>query len=116
MQILAAVLQALVSASIFFVWVVRYNNIIEEFKHYQLPPWLRDLVGILKLTCSVLLLLGLKDPVFAIIGAVGIAVLMACAFVIHLKVSNPVFKMLPSLSLLVLSILIALLNYQSVSV
>jgi len=41
-------LQALVATSIFFVWVVRYGNVVEEFKHYGLPDWLRDLVGILK--------------------------------------------------------------------
>lgn len=46
------------ATSIFFVWVVRYNNIIQEFKQYGLPEWLRDLVGILKLTFSLLLLLG----------------------------------------------------------
>jgi hypothetical protein len=30
-------LKILGGASIFFVWVVRYNNIVEEFKRYQLP-------------------------------------------------------------------------------
>jgi hypothetical protein len=37
MQDLAIFLQALVAASIFFVWVVRYDNIIQEFKQYGLP-------------------------------------------------------------------------------
>ena len=50
MQDLTIFLQALVAASIFFVWVVRYNNIIQEFKQYGLPHWLRDLVGVLKLS------------------------------------------------------------------
>ena len=50
-------LQALVAASIFFVWVVRYDNLIQEFKQYGLPDRLRDLVGILKMTFSPLLLL-----------------------------------------------------------
>ena len=30
-------LQALVAASIFFVWVVRYDNLIQEFNQYALP-------------------------------------------------------------------------------
>jgi uncharacterized membrane protein YphA (DoxX/SURF4 family) len=61
MQDLAIFLQALVAASIFFVWVVRYDNIIQEFKQYGLPDWLRDWVGILKLTFALLLLLGIQS-------------------------------------------------------
>ena len=105
------VLQALVAASIFFVWVVRYHNIISEFQHYRLPDWLRDVVGILKLTFALLLLLGIERQTLAIIGSLGIAGLMGCAFVVHLRVKNPVFKMLPSLTLLVLSLIIAAINY-----
>jgi hypothetical protein len=44
------ILRAMVAASIGFVWVVRHDNIIQEFKQYGLPDWSRDLVGILKLT------------------------------------------------------------------
>ena len=106
------VLQTLVSASIFFVWVVRYDNIIKEFQHYRLPDWLRDLVGILKLTFALLLLLGIQRAPLAMIGSLGIAGLMGCAFVVHLRVKNPVFKMLPSLTLLLLSLIIARINYR----
>ena len=42
-------LKIIVGASIFFVWVVRYQNIVEEFKEFQLPEWLRDMVGIFKI-------------------------------------------------------------------
>jgi membrane associated rhomboid family serine protease len=112
MQDLTIVLQALVAASIFFVWVVRYDNIIQEFKQYGLPDWLRDLVGILKLTFALLLLLGIQRASLAMIGSLGIAGLMGCAFVMHLRVKNPVFKMLPSLALLALSLAIAVVNYR----
>ena len=64
-------LQALVAASIFFVWVVRYANIIQEFKQYGLPDWLRDLVGILKLTFSLLLLIGIQRAPLAVAGGSG---------------------------------------------
>jgi uncharacterized membrane protein YphA (DoxX/SURF4 family) len=109
---LTIALQALVAAAIFFVWVVRYANIVQEFKQYALPDWLRDLVGILKLTCSLLLLIGIERPLFAVVGGGGIAVLMGAAIVTHLRVKNPVFKMLPSLTLLILSTVIALINYR----
>jgi uncharacterized membrane protein YphA (DoxX/SURF4 family) len=112
MNDLPILLQALVAASIFFVWVVRYDNIVAEFKQYDLPPWLRDLVGILKLTFALLLLVGIQRASVAVIGGLGIAGLMACAFVIHLRVKNPVFKMLPSLALMALSLIIAGINYR----
>jgi uncharacterized membrane protein YphA (DoxX/SURF4 family) len=106
------ILQAMVAASIFFVWVVRYDNIIQEFKHYRLPDWLRDLVGILKLTLSLLLLIGIERKPFAVAGGLGIAFLMGCAFVMHLRVKNPLFRMLPCLTLLVLSTVIAWINHR----
>ena len=91
MQNVTIGLQALVAASIFFVWVVRYDNIVQEFKAFGLPDWLRDMVGILKLTFSLLLLVGIERPAFALVGGAGIAALMGAAIVTHLRVKNPVF-------------------------
>ena len=85
MQDLTIVLQSLVAASVIFVWVVRYDNIVQEFTQYGLPDWLRDLVGILKLTFALLLLLGIQRASLAVIGSLGIAGLMGCAFVMHLQ-------------------------------
>ena len=64
------ILCILVFGSIIFVWVVRYENIKDEFKTFNLPKWLRDLVGILKLSFAILLL---NDSLeFIRLGAVGI--------------------------------------------
>ena len=100
------------AASVFFVWMVRYANIVQEFKQYGLPDWVRDLVGILKITISLMLLIGIERAPFAMEGGIGIALLMGAAFVTHLRVKNPVFKMLPSLTLLVFSVVIAWINYR----
>ena len=105
-------LQAFVAASVLFVWVVRYANIVEEFKHYRFPDWLRDFVGIAKITCAILLLVGIDRPRAAIVGGLGIAVLMAGAFWAHLRVKNPALKMLPCLTLLGLALVIVFLNYR----
>ena len=43
-------LKIILVSSIFFVWVVRYQNIIKEFAEYNLPNWLRDFIGIIKIT------------------------------------------------------------------
>lgn len=108
----AILLQVFVAASIFFVWIVRYANIVEEFKQYRYPDWLRDSVGILKISCAILLLIGIDRPRAAIFGAIGIALLMVAAFVTHLRVKNPLLKMLPGVTLLVLALVIAYLNYR----
>ena len=105
-------LQAFVAASVFFVWVVRYDNIQHEFKQYGLPDWLRDFVGILKLTFSLFLLIGIGRGEFALLGGVGIALLMGCAFAVHVRSKTPLFKRVPCLTLLVVSLVIAMINYS----
>ena len=110
MHDLAISLQVFVAASVFFVWVVRYANIVHEFQAYRLPDWLRDLVGILKITFALMLLIGIERAQFAVMGGIGIALLMAGAFVTHLRVKSPVFKIMPCLILMALSLVIAWIN------
>ncbi|MDO9182621.1 MAG: DoxX family protein [Bacteriovorax sp.] len=104
MSILPDVLKIIVFSSILFVWVIRYANIVEEFKSYGYPQWLRDIVGILKISCAIMLLNHSEQV--AKVGASGIAVLMLAALLTHFKIKNPFSKMLPSLSLLVASLVI----------
>lgn len=105
---LLEVLKIFVLSSILFVWVIRYSNIIEEFKFYNLPNWLRDFVGILKIAFAIMLL---NDNVLIVkIGAIGISALMICALLTHLKVKNPPAKMLPSATLLVINMVIFLIS------
>lgn len=105
------VLKALVAGSIFFVWVVRYQNIVEEFRVYGLPSWLRDLVGILKL--SFVLMLFSVDFKINILGSSGIAGLMLAALITHLRIKNPFYKMLPSMSLMIICGVITVISFQS---
>ena len=105
-QFIRSVLQVLVASSIFFVWVVRYNNIVKEFIDYRLPDWLRDLVGILKISFAMMLLVGIDSIKFAIFGAAGLAVLMGAALLTHIRVRNPVHKTFPSFCLLTASVII----------
>ncbi len=102
-------LNALVSGSIFFVWVVRYQNIIEEFKFYKLPDWLRDFVGILKLSFA--LMLHSRDLFVVFLGSSGIAFLMASAVFTHWRVNNPIKKMIPATCLFAISSFIAYFNF-----
>ena len=104
-------LKAIAAGSIFFVWVVRYREIIEEFKSYDLPSWLRDLVGILKLSFAFMLFS--NDSNVTLLGALGIITLMIAAAFTHLRVKNPFSKILPSISLLTLSLVIFIYTFQT---
>ena len=42
-ELLIGILRIVVLVTILFVWVVRYDNIRNEFREYKLPKWLRDL-------------------------------------------------------------------------
>jgi hypothetical protein len=107
MDTMLLAIKILVAASIFFVWVVRYNNIVKEFEEYGLPSWLRDLTGILKLTFAAMLLLGQHDHYVTLLGALGIVALMACAQIVHVKAGTSIARRLPSFLLLTLSGIIA---------
>ena len=97
---LPELLKVLISGSIFFVWVIRYSNIVQEFSEFGYPNWLRDFVGVLKISFAIMLL---KEDFHLIkIASAGVALLMLAALATHLKVKNPLHKMLPSFTLLCL--------------
>ena len=59
---------------------------MEEFRTYGLPIWLRDLVGILKL--SFLIMLFSNDLSIFIFGSLGIVGLIFAALFTHFKNKN----------------------------
>lgn len=120
MNTLRTVLQVVVGLGILNVWLIRANlstgyrggdakSLKEEFRTYGLPDWFFYLVGLLKIICALALLAGVWFHVLVIPGALGLAVLMAGAFTMHLKVKDPFKKAWPSLAMLALSLLIAAL-------
>jgi len=120
MELIRIVLQVVVGLGILNVWLIRANwstgfrggdakTLKEEFATYGLPLWFFYLVGVLKISCALALLAGIWFHALVIPGAFGLAVLMAGAFTMHLKVKDPFQKAWPSLVMLALSILIALL-------
>ena len=108
---LAEILQIMTATSILFVWVVRYENIVREFKEYQIPAWIRDLVGILKISFAIMLLAGIYNENYKVLGSFGLVLLMLAAFLTHIKVKNQFYKALPSLTLLTFSTIILLSQY-----
>jgi hypothetical protein len=110
MSLALEILSILVFGSIIFVWGIRYNNIKDEFKHFQLPNWLRDLVGILKLSFAVMLFSNNLEIVQ--IGASGIALLMVAAFITHLRLKSEPSRMLPSFAIMCACIAIIYMSNQ----
>jgi len=110
MPLALEILSILVFGSIIFVWGIRYNNIKDEFKHFKLPNWLRDLVGIFKFSFAIMLF---NDNLEVVrLGGLGIAVLMIAALLTHVRLKSDAPRMLPSFSLLCACIAIAYMCTQ----
>jgi len=104
--------QIIIAFSIVVVWVFRFDNIVKEFKYFGIPDIVRNMVGALKISLSTLLIAGIWYPQLVLLPALMMASLMICAQIAHIKVKNPWVKFLPSLSLLILSILVSVTHWD----
>lgn len=119
MEHAVTVIQVIIALGIFNVWVFRFGkatgwrggsavSMKEEFEVYGLPAWSVWVVGFLKLLFAACLIAGIWVPILVRPAAIGIAILMFGAVVMHIKVKDPARKSLPALTMLVLSVLVAL--------
>ncbi len=104
---LSSILQVILALSVIYVWVFRFDNIVLEFKQYGLSDLTRSFVGASKISLSTLLVAGIWFPPLVLMSSILMALLMICAQIAHFKVKNPWGKHLPSLALLIISIVIA---------
>ena len=111
MENIAILAQLIIAISILIVWVFRFDNIVIEFKQYNLSDLIRSMVGASKISLATLLIVGIfyKEVVF--ISALLMAFLMVCAQIAHIKVKNPLSKYIPSFLLLILSLFVAAIDY-----
>ena len=107
MNLLSDILQAILALSVIYVWVFRFDNIVLEFKQYGLSDLTRSFVGASKISLSTLLVAGIWFPPLVLMSSILMAFLMICAQIAHFKVKNPWRKHLPSLALLIISVIIA---------
>lgn len=103
----AIIAQLLIAASIVFVWIFRFDNIVAEFTHFRFSPLFRNSVGVAKLALATVLVIGIWYPALVIPAALGMAALMLGAQWAHFRVSNPWVKHVPSALLLALSLFVA---------
>ena len=118
MNDLLLISQLVIALGIVNVWLFRASkptnyrggaaqNMAEEFRVYGLSTTCMKIVRAFKLLFAGLLVIGFWWPMLTLVGALGMASLMAAAVFMHMKVRDPVRKSLPAASLLVLSILVA---------
>jgi hypothetical protein len=115
MNTYSSLAQLIVAASVGYVWVFRFDNIVQEFHQYQLSDLTRTMVGNAKIVLATLLVVGIWYPALVLIPALLMGLLMLSAQYYHFKVRNPWSKRLPSLILLALCLFIAAVSSQSVS-
>jgi len=100
--------QIAVAASVAFVWILRMHNVEKEFNQFGLSLKVRSFVGFAKTSLATILVLGIWYTELTFYGAVGMAFFMAAAQYFHWNAGNPIIQKLPSLTLLILSVFIAL--------
>ena len=121
MDLVVTICQIVVALGIYNVWLVRSKratnwrggsavNMREEFAVYGLPGWFMIAIGVLKVSCATLLLVGIWLPVVTRPAAIALAILMSGAVSMHVKVKDPLKKALPSTLVLLLCILVAVLH------
>ena len=107
--------QIIVALSVGYVWMFRFDNIVQEFNQYGLSDLTRTIVGGTKIILATLLFAGIWYPALVLIPALLMGFLMAAAQYFHFKVHNPWSKHLPSLFLLVLCIFIAAVSLKLIA-
>jgi len=105
-SVLLDAFKIIVTSAIFFVWFIRYDNIKKEFEEYNLPTWFRDLVGILKISFSIMIHSNNIDIV--LIGSLGILALMFGAVITHIRMKNNFRKYIASVAMLTITSFILL--------
>lgn len=113
MEILKIILQLVVGLGILNVWLLRFNkdtsyrggdasSMKEEFKTYGLPERFIYIVGFIKVTLAIMLIAGIWIESLVFPAAIGMAIMMLGAIIMHLKIKDSLRQTLPALSLLVI--------------
>tara|TARA_B100000989_G_scaffold77097_1_gene54744 strand:- start:127 stop:510 length:384 start_codon:yes stop_codon:yes gene_type:complete len=111
MKTIYKVLIIVVATAVLSAWTWRLNvpsiyrggdaiNMIEEFKAYGLNQTTMFVVGIFKVTCAIILLIGLKVRRFVTPAAFIMGIFMIAAVYFHLSISDPLVPTLPSVIML----------------
>ena len=107
MKTIYKLLIIVVATAVLSAWTWRLNiptiyrggdaiNMIEEFQAYGLNQTTMVVVGIFKVTCAIILLIGLKVRRFVTPAAFIMGIFMIAAVYFHISISDPLVPTLPS--------------------
>jgi DoxX-like protein len=122
MDYITIFLQLFVAFGLLNVWLIRSNkktiyrgsnafSLKDEFTAYGLPLWSFYVIGFIKISSAILLLVGLWIPFLVFPTALVVCFMMVGAVCMHIKVRDPLKKLLPALLMLFFSIGICILSY-----
>lgn len=121
MFIISVFLQLIISAGLLNVWILRKSKstdyrggesqtLKQEFAAYGLSERVYYLVGFLKITSAIAILVSFWMPFIRIYAASTIALLMVGALLMHLKVRDPLSKSIPAFLMLFMSASLILIS------
>ena len=107
MKTIYKLLIIVVATAVLSAWTWRLNiptiyrggdaiNMIEEFQAYGLNQTTMVVVGIFKVTCAIILLIGLKVRRLVTPAAFIMGIFMIAAVYFHISISDPLVPTLPS--------------------
>lgn len=116
-QLYVNIIQLMIALGLINVWILRFNrktayrggdasNLKEEFLVYGLPFWFFYLVGFLKISSAILLILGIYFPSLTLPASLLVFALMLGAIAMHFKVKDPIIKAVPASFMLIMSFVV----------
>jgi len=121
MKNIKTILTLIVSTTIINVWLFRFNdetiyrggdalNMLEEFNIYGFSETFTYIIGFIKVSCALALLLSIYYNKILLPAALVIIALMSGALVMHFTVSDEIIKFLPATLVLIATLTIVFLN------
>ena len=110
MENLVMLAQMTVAASVAYVWIFRFHNVLKEFNQFGLSHVTRNLIGVIKNIFSYIACCGYLAFIISSYSFCSYGAFNDSAQYFHFKIKNSFIKHLPSLILLLLCAFIALFS------
>ncbi|WP_452222067.1 DoxX family protein [Lacinutrix salivirga] len=115
-------LKAIVGLSILNVWLIQPNKntkwrggnattIVEEFEAYGLSKTFCYIIGFLKVSLALILLASIHFKSLALIGSLGLTLLLLGSILMHFKIKDELYKSFPAFLFVVMNLVIAYISY-----
>jgi len=124
MKVLSKILSVVVGLTVINVWLFRSNrstsyrggdaaSLMEEFQVYGLEDYFL-IIGIIKVSLAIMLLLSLYFKKLSFIASSGIGIMMLVAVYMHINVGDELIKSMPASVMLASCLIIAYSSKKSV--